>query len=125
MASDPEERWARHSHLRALLERLPHSLPEWNGPDFRVFQADPEKAVDYGIIGAINRDLEVTFGYASRSTGDGIIKLQGRGPALIAIADVLIQYSQEVPEEAAILDKWTEDLILAASNALATANVSA
>jgi hypothetical protein len=86
MASDPEQRRARHSHLRALLEQLPHSLPEWNGPDFRVFQADPEKAIDYGVVGAINHDLKIIFGYASRSTGDGTIRLQVRGPALIAIA---------------------------------------
>ncbi|CAG8747914.1 1091_t:CDS:2, partial [Acaulospora colombiana] len=108
----------RLSHLRALLQSLPDSLPEWIGLDFRTFAPDNEAVEDYGPVGAVNRELEVCFGYASRSSEDGLVKIEGRGDALTAVVDVLIKAKETDPKEAAIVDKWVEDLIRAAEHAV-------
>lgn len=122
MATDAQERSERHEHLRALLKRLPHTFPEWKGQDFRKFEVDPA-AQDPGPAGVLSSKLENSFGFQSRSTGDGIIKLKGRGPALSAVVDLLSKCTLMEPKEAAILDKWTEDLIEATSHALAAGKV--
>ena len=73
----------RFAHLRALLERLPDSLPTWNGLDFRSL----EEETDYGIPGAVTHQLELEFKYKNGALGNGPINLDGRGPALTAVVD--------------------------------------
>jgi hypothetical protein len=71
---------------------------------------------DYGYTGAINHAPEPTFGWKTRSSGDRAVLLTGRGPGLSAIVDVLRETIEQDPSEAALMDKWSEDLILAAQN---------
>ena len=92
--------------LRLLLDDLPNQLP-WklvNGPDpshyasLVGFQPDNELMEMTGSrAGALNVHLERMFGYAARSTGDGILPIMERGPGVCAIHDVLKDYCTEFP----------------------------
>jgi len=48
--------------------------------------------------GALNMHLECVFGHAARSTGDGILPILGRGPAICAIHDILKDYCGRISE---------------------------
>lgn len=94
------------SELRMLLESLPNSLP-LSSLNFRSFVLDPESVEDRGIVGAVNRELEVAF--QTHTEGRRFV-LTGRGPGIAAIADVLERYL-ELHATDAILRKWAHDLI--------------
>ena len=104
--------------LRLLLDDLPNQLP-WklvNGPDqsryasLVGFQPDDELVEMTGSrAGALNVHLERMFGYAARSTGDGILPIMERGPGVCAIHDVLKDYCTEFPNDA-VLKKWVIDV---------------
>jgi hypothetical protein len=66
---------SRFAHLRALLERLLDSLPTWNGIDFRTWSPSSEEETDYGIPGAVTRQLELAFKYKNGALGNGPIDL--------------------------------------------------
>ena len=90
------------SQLRQLLHVLPQLLPEpvQSRYGFDTFQLDLEHVEQYGREdSALNRVLEViiTFGWKSRSEGNGIITLCERGQGICAVLDVLSKYSADFP----------------------------
>ncbi|KIJ35941.1 hypothetical protein M422DRAFT_261695, partial [Sphaerobolus stellatus SS14] len=107
------------SKLKLLLEHLPTSLP---APDpatsqypFVGYEPDPDDVELTGsVVGALNKAFEVIFGFKSRSEGDGIIPIKERGPGICAVVDVLSSAFVKEPFNA-LLNKWVEDLTLAAN----------
>lgn len=117
--------------LRLLLEHLPKTLPEATPSSlysFTGFEPDSADVENYGsVAAAINRTLEVRFGFKSRSEGDGIIRIPERGPPVCAVVDVLKRLDVEARKERrerqpqssddrpdAIFEKWVHDLTKAA-----------
>ena len=60
-------------------------------------------------MGALNVHLERVFGYATRSTGDGILPILKRSPSICAIHDVLCDYCTEFPNDN-MLKKWLAEI---------------
>ncbi|KAH9948279.1 hypothetical protein B0H21DRAFT_734461 [Amylocystis lapponica] len=98
------------SRLRCLLENLPHHLPtdRYNFIDFPI---DQDEIEDKGLVGALNHALEISLCPQGRIHGPFL--LLGRGPGLVAIADLLSVFVAKHPNDA-VLQKWIFDLIAAA-----------
>ncbi|KAI8992852.1 hypothetical protein BD414DRAFT_521402, partial [Trametes punicea] len=113
-------------NLRFVLEHLPESLPEPVDSRFRClvgYSADPEDVEDIGSVpGAVNRALEITFGWEARSKGS--LPITERGVAICGLVDALRVYQQacDEPETDAILHKWCEDIAAGAREAYRAAN---
>ncbi|KAF8593539.1 hypothetical protein BDV93DRAFT_566431, partial [Ceratobasidium sp. AG-I] len=106
---------AQLDELETLLEALSDSLPEPTVTESLYsgllnFSLDPEWERDVGIVGAVNRGLEVIWG--SRAQG---LCIKERGHTVQAVAGVLRFYMYLHPGDI-ILQKWLDDLIEAASN---------
>jgi len=93
--------------LQLLLENLPNQLPlkPITGLDASHyvsligFKPDNELVDLTGSkAGALNVHLERVFEYAARSTGDGILPILERGPAICAMHDILSDYCNEFQE---------------------------
>jgi hypothetical protein len=110
------------AQLKKLLGMLPSSAPP-STINFINFQVIPGEVNDYGYTGAINHALELTFGWKTHSSGDWVIPLTGRRQGLSVIIDVLRETIEQDPSEAALMGKWSEDLILAAQKAQLTSKV--
>jgi hypothetical protein len=89
-----------YERLRELLAHLPDTLPEWPKRDFRQFVPSAEEIKFY----------ESTADAANHALGsrmdDRLIDLRGRGPKLVAVTDVLIQYAKYDPSRAPLFEKW-------------------
>ena len=105
--------------LQLLLENLPNQLPSKSvdGPDpsyyasFINFQPDDELVDMTGSKGgALNMHLEHVFGHAARLTGDGILPILERGPAICAVHDILSNYCNEFQDDI-VLKKWAIDIM--------------
>ena len=53
--------------------------------------------------------LKCVFGHAARSTGDGILPILERGPAICAVHDILSNYCNESQNDI-MLKKWAIDI---------------
>ncbi len=104
--------------LQLLLENLPNQLPlkPITGPDASQytsligFKPDDELVDLTGSkAGALNVHLERVFGYAARSTGDGILPILERGPGICAMHDILSDYCNEFQDDN-VLKKWAVDI---------------
>ncbi|CDO75074.1 hypothetical protein BN946_scf184703.g4 [Trametes cinnabarina] len=106
----------RLQNLRFLLENLPDILPEpavSQSPFQHLigYSADPADVEEIGSIsGAVNRSLEIVFGWEARSKG--LLPITERGPAVCGLVDALEVYRKacQKPESDAILLKWLEDI---------------
>jgi len=116
------------STLALYLQHLPEpSIPvDTTGTTygFNHFTVDDEDIQDMGKIGALNRALEIRFG--QRNNGPIIFKERGIG--LEAVVDVLHSYLDkddvQSSTEVILLQKWVDDLIIAAVHAYTSAKVS-
>ncbi|KAF9549383.1 hypothetical protein CPC08DRAFT_729358 [Agrocybe pediades] len=116
------------SKLCLPLQHLPSALPEkpLSGPDssiyaiFPNYQPNPEAVEMTGTPGGVlNMFLEHFFGFRARITGDGILPIVERGPAVCAIHDVLLKHYTEAPDDN-VLKKWIIDLLQGAGKAYIT-----
>lgn len=114
------------SHLRVLLDpkNLPQQLPQHDEPSskygcFINFSVDPEilQHVE-DEVGTISEQFKRVFGWATRSTGNGLLKLEQRGKALSAVVDVLGFYHKKHPRDE-VLMKWGYDIGAAAEHVYA------
>lgn len=102
------------NRLRNCLSSLPTNIPQSNHHyNFSLYAPDPEEAEDFGVDGALNHALEVTFCPGGRK--DGITFLE-QGPGLTAVVDVLRKYNNDYPKHA-VLQKWVHDLLESAIKA--------
>jgi hypothetical protein len=97
-------------YLRYLFTNLPDTIPSYMSLyNFQNFTPDPEKVELYGSKeGALNNALEVTFAPRGRQEGPNPFMLKEKGPGLLAVVDVLQQFSDDFPT-LAIIQKWVED----------------
>ena len=118
--------------LRLLLENLPNQLPSKSvsGPDpsryasLVGFQPDDEHLeMTESRAGALNMHLEHLFGHAARSTGEGVIPILERSPAVCAIYDLLKEYCAEFPNDKK-LKKWVIDVAMGAEKVYNTHQVT-
>ncbi|KAH9853573.1 hypothetical protein C2E23DRAFT_821885, partial [Lenzites betulinus] len=116
----------RLAELGDILANLPETLPcpafSENFP-FVGFQVDPEDVDMVGTVsGAINRALELAFGWEARSKGT--LPITERGPGVCALVEVLKLYQEacDNPESDAILLKWIDDIRAGAEEAYRLAN---
>ena len=112
------------SELRNILRNLPESLPDVPHSQkfpFQNYSGPSEESFELvgSISGAINRDLEIAFGFNARSSGDGTLPITERGASVCALVDVLEKYQQacDDPESDGILLKWIEDVRAGAQKA--------
>ncbi|KAJ2994662.1 hypothetical protein NUW54_g7512 [Trametes sanguinea] len=107
----------RLSQLEYALQNLPESLPapEYSdrfhfGPNYRPDEDDINLIGT--VPGAINRALEVAFGFGARTEGDGILPITERGAGICGLVDALRLYRDTcpAPERDTILAKWIDDI---------------
>ncbi|KAI0643696.1 ribonuclease H-like domain-containing protein [Trametes meyenii] len=109
--------------LRLILENLPDSLQDVEKSDqfpFIGFVPDPIEVEEYGSIpSAINHALEISLGWKSRSTGDGIIPINERGKGVCSLVDVLKLWASNCPspDSDGVLLKWITDIRAGAEKA--------
>jgi hypothetical protein len=109
--------------LRLYLKHLPCTLPAPNilpAFDFRTFEPDPEWVQSEGLEIAVNRALEVALG--PRNGPSGTFQLNGHGPGVQALADVLEKYLRECPGSF-FLSKWIEDACRSAEEVYTSAQI--
>ncbi|PIL32858.1 hypothetical protein GSI_04975 [Ganoderma sinense ZZ0214-1] len=107
---------ARLAHLWTCFDTLPLTLPDTTH-SFQHFELSDEDIEDRGRVGALNHHLECTFCPQGRANGPFL--LNGRGPGLLSLVDVLSAFIEDFPSDA-ILQKWVEDLIRAAEHTSST-----
>ncbi len=84
--------------LKPLLENLPRQLPIKSAADsafapFLFFQIDSDLLEKTGYeVSALSEQLKRVFGWQARTTGDGIITIAERGPAVCALYKVLSEF---------------------------------
>jgi hypothetical protein len=113
----------RLESLQHYLSNLPDSLPlpepRLANYNFNLFGISEEDIKDYGEVGAINRQLEISFG----SRHDGPVLFIERGPGLIQVVEVLGTYLLK-DLTSAILQKWVDDLTTSAELSFSKNGVS-
>ena len=115
---------ARVDHLHLYLENLPDTIPQSGSKTakytFDFFSVDNNDLQDMGLVGAINRQLEIHLGHHN----NGPIIFSERGPGLHKLANLFESWLNELASdpEVLILVKWLDDLIKAAENAYRTSN---
>ena len=121
-AMDPSLK-KRLESLQHYLSNLPDILPlpelRLANYNFNLFSISEEDIEDYGEVGAINRQLEISFG----SRHDGPVLLTERGPGLVQVVEVLSTYLLKDPTSA-ILQKWVDDLTTSAELSFSKNEVS-
>ncbi|KAG9223476.1 hypothetical protein PLEOSDRAFT_1101196 [Pleurotus ostreatus PC15] len=99
----PEQKLVR---LARLLRYLPRTLPDTGRTSkvytFLSWSTNP----DYEDI---NENFKTVFGWAARSSGDGILAITERGESVCAVVDVLRKYLRAYPSDAILL-KWVDDI---------------
>jgi hypothetical protein len=103
--------------IKSGLQNLPLSLPTVNADaspfaEFlcQPFQLNPEKLEHTGSeVATLGEHLELAFGWKSRTTGDGVIKIAERGRAICAVHDVVDAFFRKYPEDNT-LKKWIIDI---------------
>ncbi|KAF8126981.1 hypothetical protein EV363DRAFT_1100653, partial [Boletus edulis] len=99
--------------LKNYLSNLPDTLPVAEAGlaayNFGSFSISADEIEDYGKIGPVNRQLEISFG----TRRDGPIIFSERGPELVGVVNVLNAYLLKEPTSA-ILQKWVDDLTTSA-----------
>lgn len=102
--------------LEALTRNLPTSLPSPEANDsiyygFTNFALDPDviERVE-SEAGAFNEAMKGIFGFQTRTTGDGILNITERGPAICASVDVFRWAMAKFPGDA-VVEKWLVDVI--------------
>ncbi|KAJ7608836.1 ribonuclease H-like domain-containing protein [Mycena polygramma] len=107
--------------LGLLLLNLPSALPVKNQDDsaFAAFSAIPfclDKkylALTEDEPATISEMLKRCFGWDKRSTGDGIVDIAERGPAICAVHRVLGDFCAQYPGNS-VLRKWVLDIVAGA-----------
>ncbi|PIL29838.1 hypothetical protein GSI_08045 [Ganoderma sinense ZZ0214-1] len=107
---------ARLAHLRACFDTLPLTLSDTTY-SFQQLELSDEDIEDRGCVRALNHCLECTF--CPQGHANGSFLLNGRGPGLLSLVDVLSAFIVDFPGDA-ILQKWVEDLIRAAEHTSST-----
>ncbi|KJA16151.1 hypothetical protein HYPSUDRAFT_71581 [Hypholoma sublateritium FD-334 SS-4] len=99
-------------YLKACLEALPDSLPiaDESFPVSQLlhFSLDPDWVQDIGEEMAINRQLEAALNEYLPRNDAGIFFIKHRGPALVALADVLGFWLEKYPKSV-ILQLWLKN----------------
>ena len=102
--------------LHHYLNHLPNSLPYRDEIEstyeFNYFGFGESDEEDYGLEGAVNRQLEVRLGHHR----DGPVKLEERGLGLLLVVTILGRYITQLPDSV-ILKKWIDDLVISAQQA--------
>ena len=117
---------AQLKHLLMGIYRLNcHSENAFNSKysTFLNFNLDPEildKTRDE--VATLGEQLEHIFGWQMHTTGDGIIPIVERGPAICALHHILKAYSEKYPENN-ILKKWVIDVAIGAEKVFRTYQV--
>ncbi|KAI0356376.1 hypothetical protein OH77DRAFT_1401645 [Trametes cingulata] len=113
------------AYLRVLLAALPNSLPlvqpTQSKYKFHEFGLDEDDVEDMGLLGAVNRQLEVRLG--PRTCKNDTFELKERGTGVEALADVLTRYLEEFPNNELLL-KWLDDACRAAETVYSDAGQS-
>jgi hypothetical protein len=111
--------------LALYLKHLPDSIPTVHASateyGFDFLTCEDDDIADMGVVGAVNRQLEIRFG--PRNNGPVILKEQGIG--LEGVVDVLQSNIDRRAHlgEIMLLHKWLDDLIAAAVHAYSAADV--
>ncbi|KAJ7794578.1 hypothetical protein B0H14DRAFT_3888682 [Mycena olivaceomarginata] len=92
------------AHLEHLLFNLPSLL----------FKDENE-------VATVSEMLKCSFGWQARTTGDGIVGILKRGPAISAVHQVLSTFCGKYPEN---IGKWVLDIILGAEKVYAKFSVT-
>ncbi|KIJ10218.1 hypothetical protein PAXINDRAFT_86391 [Paxillus involutus ATCC 200175] len=106
-------------YLANLPDTLPLPEPGLATYNFGLFDVSAEEIDDYGEVGAVNRQLEISFG----TRRNGPIVFTERGPELVDVVEVLNTYLLKDPASA-ILQKWVDDLTVSAEISFATSGIS-
>ncbi|KAI9065799.1 hypothetical protein FKP32DRAFT_1556380, partial [Trametes sanguinea] len=111
--------------LRVLLSGLPPIVPfapvSASVYNFHDFSVSDDDISDLGLLGAVNRELEVRLG--DRTKRGDTFELRERGPGVEALADVLQRYIETFPGNT-LLEKWIDDACRAAHIVYADAGVT-
>ena len=116
------------AQLKRLLMNLPSELPlrdAFNSKysTFLNFNLDPEILDKTGDeVATLGEQLEHIFGWQTRTTGDGIIPIVERGPAICALHHILKAYSEKYLENN-VLKKWVIDVAIGAEKVFRTYQV--
>ena len=108
--------------LTPLLDNLPRQLPIKSDADsafasFLHFHIDHELLEQTGCeVSALSEQLKRVFGWQARTTGDGIITIDERGPAVCALHKVLCNFWEHYSENG-VLQKWIFDIVKGAEKA--------
>ena len=94
------------SHLPSILAVKSPSESRYN---FNNFEPDADWIEDIGIVGAVNRQLEIQLG----TRADGPIEFTERGPPVEALVSVLSRYTRDFPNNV-LLEKWADDALAGA-----------
>ncbi len=114
--------------LKLLLDNLPEQLPVKSTVDsafsiFLDFSLDPDLLEKTGCeVSALSEMLKGVFGWEARTTGDGIVSIEERGPAISALHKVLLGFWSRHPENN-VLRKWIYDVLQGIEKAYTVYNI--
>jgi hypothetical protein len=87
------------------------------------FSLDPELMERTGCeVSTLSEQLKRVFGWAARTTGDGIIPIVERGAAICALHDVFSAFFTKYPDNN-VLKKWIIDVMVGAEKVYKTYNI--
>ena len=95
--------------LKLLLDNLPWQLPTKSGADsafapFLFFGINPDLLEKTGCeVSALSEQLKGVFGWKARTTGDGIIPIEERGPAVCELHKVFSEFRERHPQN---IESW-------------------
>ncbi|KAF7761741.1 hypothetical protein Agabi119p4_9733 [Agaricus bisporus var. burnettii] len=102
--------------LASLISQLPSEVPLTSEADtcfkefLPPFRLDPDYfAKTEDEIATLGEQLERVFGFNTRSSGDGVLTIEERGPGLSAMHDVLVEYYHKYPSNM-VHKKWIIDI---------------
>jgi hypothetical protein len=123
------------TRLKLLLDNLPNALPSHGNKSekFGVFLTQPENFVldaDWMEkteceVATLSEMLKTVFGWSARTTGDGVVEFEERGPAVSAMHDVLSRFwpgNDRRYENNNVLKKWIIDIAIGAEKCYTTYN---
>lgn len=110
--------------LKLLLDNLPNQLLLKSTVDcafsmFLNFNLDPDLLEKTGCkVSALSETLKGVFGWKAHTTGDGIVSIEERGPAISALHQVFLEFWIHHPENN-VLRKWISDVLQGVEKAYA------
>jgi hypothetical protein len=120
------------ARLKLLLDNLPVALPSHGNKSEKFalfltrpdeFTLDPDWMDKTGCeVATLSEMLKTVFGWAARSTGDGVIEIKERGPAVSAMHGVLSMFwpgKGNCHENDNVLKKWIIDIAIGAEKCYA------